>query len=53
MDYLSKFINYLQATKNLSDKTLSAYRSDLRQFFAYEQDILHPRYLFFCLPSNI
>ena len=42
MDYLSKFIDYLQVTKNLSDKTLSAYHSDLRQFFAYEQDILHP-----------
>ncbi|MDE7433383.1 MAG: tyrosine-type recombinase/integrase [Lachnospiraceae bacterium] len=42
MNYSSKFINYLQATKNLSDKTISAYRSDLRQFFAYEQDILHP-----------
>ena len=42
MDNLSKFINHLQATKNLSDKTLSAYRGDLRQFFAYEQDILHP-----------
>ena len=42
MDYLSKFINHLQATKNLSDKTLSAYRGDLRQFFAYEQDILNP-----------
>ena len=42
MDDLSKFIKHLQATKNLSDKTLSAYRDDLRQFFAYEQDILHP-----------
>ncbi len=42
MDYLSKFIGYLQATKNLSYKTLSAYKSDLRQFFSYEQNILHP-----------
>ncbi len=42
MDYLSKFISYLQATKNLSDKTLLAYKSDLIQFFSYEQDILHP-----------
>ncbi|MDE5563199.1 MAG: tyrosine-type recombinase/integrase [Clostridiales bacterium] len=42
MDYMSKFINYLQATKNLSDKTLYAYTGDLNQFFAYEQDILHP-----------
>lgn len=42
MDFLSKFVNHLQATKNLSEKTLSAYQSDLRQFFSYEQDILHP-----------
>lgn len=42
MDYLSKFINYLQATKNLSDKTLYAYTGDLHQFFDYEQDVLHP-----------
>ncbi len=42
MDYLSKFINYLYATKNLSDKTLYAYTGDLHQFFDYEQDVLHP-----------
>ena len=42
MDYLSKFINYLKATKNLSHKTLAAYSSDLRQFIAYEQEILNP-----------
>lgn len=42
MNYLSNFIGYLQATKNLSDKTLSAYTGDLHQFFSYEQDILHP-----------
>lgn len=42
MDYLSKFITYLQVTKNLSTKTLSAYKSDLSQFFSYEDNILHP-----------
>ncbi len=42
MDYLSKFINYLQATKNLSYTTLKAYSSDLNQFFKYEQNILEP-----------
>ena len=42
MDFLSKFINYLQATKNLSDKTLTAYTSDLKQFSSYEQNILNP-----------
>ena len=42
MDYLSKFINYLKATKNLSQKTLAAYSSDLKQFISYEQEILQP-----------
>lgn len=40
MDYLSNFINYLQATKNLSNKTLKAYKSDLNQFFLYENHVL-------------
>lgn len=42
MDYLSNFINFLQATKNLSSKTLSAYKSDLIQFFGFESNIFHP-----------
>ena len=42
MDFLSNFINNLQTTKNLSDKTLSAYTSDLNQFFSYEQNIFNP-----------
>ena len=42
MDYLSKFINYLKATKNLSPKTLAAYSIDLKQFVAYEHEILKP-----------
>ena len=42
MDNLSDFINYLQVTKNLSPKTLLAYKSDLTQFFEYEKDILKP-----------
>ncbi|MCX4362809.1 MAG: tyrosine-type recombinase/integrase [Clostridia bacterium] len=42
MDYLSNFINYLQATKNLSKKTLKAYSSDLTQFFCFENCILTP-----------
>lgn len=42
MGYLAKFINYLQATKNLSNKTLSAYTSDLKQFFEYETNIFQP-----------
>lgn len=42
MDYSSSFINYLFATKNLSQKTLAAYKSDLNQFFGYEKNILKP-----------
>lgn len=42
MDYLSKFINYLHATKNLSNKTLKAYTSDLKQFFNFESKIITP-----------
>lgn len=42
MNYLSNFISYLYATKNLSNKTLAAYQSDLKQFFAYERNVLHP-----------
>ena len=32
MDTISNYLNYLQATKNLSDKTLKAYLNDLNQF---------------------
>ncbi len=42
MNYLSNFISYLQATKNLSEKTLKAYTSDLKQFYEYENNILQP-----------
>ncbi len=42
MEYLSKFMTYLQATKNLSKKTLLAYKSDLLQFFLFEKNILSP-----------
>ncbi|MCI8369361.1 MAG: tyrosine-type recombinase/integrase [Clostridia bacterium] len=42
MDYLSNFINYLQATKNLSEKSLKAYTNDLKQFFDYENNIIQP-----------
>ena len=42
MEYLSNFINFLQTTKNLSSKTLTAYSYDLRLFFEYEKDILNP-----------
>lgn len=42
MHYRTNFLNYLLATKNLSAKTLAAYKSDLDQFFAYERDPLCP-----------
>ena len=42
MNHIEKFINYLQATKNLSEKTLSAYRSDLKLFLDFESDELKP-----------
>lgn len=53
MNYLSKFINYLQATKNLSDKTLKAYTSDLKQFFNFEKNVLQPDICAFISHLNI
>lgn len=37
--HISQFIHYLQATKNLSPKTLAAYKSDLLQFEGQHVDI--------------
>lgn len=42
MNYLTNFIDYLHATKNLSEKTLKAYSSDLKQFFKFEKSVLQP-----------
>ncbi len=42
MDSSNSFINYLQVTKNLSDKTLAAYRSDLKLFFEFEKNVKKP-----------
>lgn len=42
MNFLVSFVAYIKATKNLSDKTLAAYKSDLSQFFEFERDILMP-----------
>lgn len=53
IDYLSKFISYLHATKNLSDKTLKAYTSDLKQFFHYEINILQPDICAFIFYLNL
>ncbi len=42
MNYITDFVNFLRATKNLTDKTLAAYASDLNQFFAFEKSPLAP-----------
>ena len=42
MKYCELFINYLQATKNLSMKSLNAYRYDLYQFQAHETNECSP-----------
>ena len=42
MDYTTKFFNYLKATKNLSPKTMSAYKSDLTQYFGFEKNVFSP-----------
>ena len=41
-NYIARFLNNLQATKNLAEKTLSAYRSDLFQFISIEPDLFNP-----------
>lgn len=33
MNYLANFINYLQATKNLSSKTLAAYKAGKKPIY--------------------
>lgn len=38
--HIFQFLKYLQATKNLSAKTLAAYQGDLIQFVEYQHDIL-------------
>ena len=41
-NYIFQFLNHIKATKNLSDKTISAYKGDLMQFSLYNQDIINP-----------
>ncbi len=36
------FLEHVQATKNLSSKSISAYKSDLLQFLAYQRNLLKP-----------
>jgi len=37
--HILKFLHNLQATKNLSPKTISAYKGDLNQFYFYSQNL--------------
>lgn len=40
--YIFQYLNHLQVTKNLTTKTLNAYRSDLTQFMFFEKNALKP-----------
>lgn len=41
-NYIFQFLNHIKATKNLSVKTISAYKGDLMQFSLYNKDIINP-----------
>ena len=42
MDYVAQFLASIVATKNLSDHTIKAYKSDLCSYLAYEKDVMQP-----------
>lgn len=42
MNHIDTFINHLYVTKNLSQKTLKAYKSDLKLFLEFEPNELNP-----------
>ncbi len=42
MKNIETFIKYLQSTKNLSIKSLNAYRGDLRQYYTFEETKAQP-----------
>ena len=41
-NYIFEFLNHLQVTKNLSSKTILAYKGDLLQFLSSEKSPLNP-----------
>lgn len=41
-NYITRFLSNIQATKNLTEKTLKAYQSDLLQFFSIEPNLFNP-----------
>jgi len=40
--HLKNYLEYCHTQKCLDEKTLKAYKSDLKQFFAYENNVLQP-----------
>ncbi len=42
-NYINLFLGHSKITKNLSDKTIEAYKRDLNQFIKIEKEILTPR----------
>lgn len=42
MENILAFLDHLQATKNLSDKTIKAYYFDLIKYYNFEKDIISP-----------
>lgn len=41
-NYIFQFLNHLQVTKNLTSKSLMAYKGDLTQFISIEKDVINP-----------
>ena len=40
--YIFLFLKHIQATKNLSPKSILAYQSDLKQFLKHQPDLFNP-----------
>ena len=42
-NYINKFLNEIKNTKNLSEKTIKAYKSDLIDFFLFVNDVINSK----------
>ena len=42
-NYINKFLNEIKNTKNLSEKTIKAYKSDLLDFFLFVNDLINSK----------
>lgn len=42
-NYINKFLNEIKNTKNLSEKTIKAYKSDLLDFFLFVKEIINSK----------